>query len=130
MTSQIKQIVDKAETISEKTGIQTHDVLNGAFKAVDGQDPKMDFIEESDQENDVHGIAGKRLLSFIERVERLQEEKAALAEDIKEVYGEAKSVGFDVKTIRQVVKLRKMDTEKRREQEELLDLYKSAVGMA
>lgn len=79
--------------------------------------------------NDVGGVAGERLKSFIERVERLEEEKSALAEDIKEVYAEAKAVGFDVKTIRKVIKLRKMDTEKRREEDELLDLYKAAIGM-
>lgn len=79
---------------------------------------------------DIGGIGGKRLLSFIERVERLVEEKAALQEDIKEVYAEAKGVGFDVKIIRKLVSLRKMDVEKRRESDELLDLYKSAIGMS
>ena len=78
---------------------------------------------------DVGGVAGDRLRSFIERIERLEEEKAHLAEDIKEVYAEAKGVGFDAKTMRKVVALRKMDSEKRRESEELLDLYKTAVGM-
>lgn len=78
---------------------------------------------------DVGGVGGERLLSFIERIERLEEEKAALMEDIKEVYAEAKGVGFDVKTIRKVVSLRKKDIEKRREEEEILDLYKAAVGM-
>jgi len=78
---------------------------------------------------DVGGVAGERLRSFIERIERLEEEKAALMEDIKETYAEAKGTGFDAKTIRKIVSLRKMDTEKRRESEELLDLYKSAIGM-
>lgn len=78
---------------------------------------------------DVGGVAGERLKSFIERIERLEEEKAALMEDIKEVYAEAKGVGFDAKTIRKIVSLRKMDHEKRRESEELLELYKSAIGM-
>lgn len=78
---------------------------------------------------DVGGVAGQRLTSFIERIERLEEEKAVLMEDLKEVYAEAKGVGFDVKTIRKIVGLRKMETEKRRESEELLDLYKSAIGM-
>ncbi|MGH1404831.1 MAG: DUF2312 domain-containing protein [Alphaproteobacteria bacterium] len=81
------------------------------------------------QTSDVGGVAGQRLASFVERIERLEEEKAALMEDLKEVYAEAKGVGFDVKTIRKIVSLRKMDTEKRRESEELLDLYKSAIGM-
>lgn len=78
---------------------------------------------------DVGGVSGDRLRSFIERIERLEEEKAHLAEDIKEVYAELKGVGFDAKTVRKVVSLRKMDTEKRREADELLDLYKTAVGM-
>ena len=78
---------------------------------------------------DVGGIAADRLRSFIERVERLEEEKAALGADIREVYSEAKSVGFDSKIIRQVVRLRKLDGSDRREQEELLDLYKTALGM-
>jgi len=86
--------------------------------------------EEEDREaKDVGGVAGKRLKSFIERVERLEEEKAALAEDIKDVYGEAKATGFDVKTIRKLVRLRKMDIEKRREEDELLELYKAAIGL-
>lgn len=78
---------------------------------------------------DVGGVAGQRLQSFLDRIERLEEEKSALAEDIKEVYAEAKAVGFDAKVIRKIVSLRKMDHEKRREEEELLDLYKTAIGM-
>lgn len=79
--------------------------------------------------DDVGGVAGKRLKSFIERVERLEEEKAGTAEDIKGVYAEAKGVGFDPKIIRKVIRERKMDAEKRREEYELMDLYKSAIGM-
>lgn len=78
---------------------------------------------------DVGGVAGQRLRSFIERVETLEEEKAALAEDIKEIYAEAKGTGFDVKTMRKIIALRKLDAEKRRESDELLDLYKTAIGM-
>ncbi len=74
-------------------------------------------------------IAQERLKSFIERIERLEEEKAALAEDIKEVYAELKGVGFDAKVVREIVKIRKMDVEKRREFEQVLELYKSAVGV-
>lgn len=83
----------------------------------------------SDEAQDVGGVGGQRLRSFIERIERLEEEKAALAEDIKEVYAEAKGTGFDVKTMRKIVKLRKMDVEKRREEDELLELYKAAIGL-
>ena len=75
------------------------------------------------------GIAAQRLRSFIERIERLEEEKAALAADIREVYAESKGDGFDVKTMRQIVRLRKLDSSDRAEQEALLDLYKAALGL-
>lgn len=74
-------------------------------------------------------IAADRLRSFIERIERLEEEKAGIANDIKEVFAEAKAAGFDTKTMRQVLKLRRLEPDNRREQEELLDLYKQALGM-
>lgn len=75
------------------------------------------------------GISAERLRSFIKRIEKLEEDKATIGEDIKEVYAEAKGTGFDTKIIRQIVRLRKIEVEKRREQEELLDLYMSAIGM-
>ncbi len=70
-----------------------------------------------------------RLKSIIERVERLEEEKRGLSADIKEIYSEAKSGGFDTKAIKAIVKLRRMDDQARRELEELIDLYKGAVGI-
>ncbi len=73
-------------------------------------------------------IAADRLRSFIERVERLEEDKAAVMNDIKEVYAEAKGEGYDVKTLRQVVKIRKMEKAERQEQEAMLDLYLAALG--
>ncbi len=79
--------------------------------------------------NDVGGIGAERLRSFIERIERLEEEKAALTADIREVYAEAKGNGFDTKVMRQVIRLRKMETADRQEQEALLDLYKRAIGL-
>jgi len=75
------------------------------------------------------GISAERLRSLIKRIEKLEEDKAAVSEDIKEVYAEAKGTGFDVKIIRQIVRLRKVELEKRREHSELLDLYMSAIGM-
>jgi uncharacterized protein (UPF0335 family) len=78
---------------------------------------------------DVGGISGERLKSFIERIERLEEEKAALAADIKDVFAEAKGTGFDTKIMRQILKIRKMDKDDVDEQETLLDLYKQALGM-
>jgi uncharacterized protein (UPF0335 family) len=79
---------------------------------------------------EVGGIGAEQLRSYIERIERLEEEKAALTADIREVYAEAKGNGFDTKTMRQVVRLRKLDSADREEQEELLDLYKRALGLA
>ena len=79
--------------------------------------------------SDVGGIAADKLRSFVERIERLEEEKAALAADIREVYSEAKGSGFDVKIIRQVVSLRKLDQSERQEQEELLDVYRRALDI-
>lgn len=78
---------------------------------------------------DVGGVAGAQLRSYIERIERLEEEKAALAADIREVYAEAKGTGFDPKTMRQIIRLRKLDSADRQEQEALLDIYLSALGM-
>ena len=74
-------------------------------------------------------VAAGQLKSIIERVERLEEEKKEIAEQIKEVYAEAKANGFDAKTIRKVVSLRRKPTEEREEEEALLDLYLSALGM-
>jgi len=79
--------------------------------------------------SDVGGIGADRLRSFVERIERLEEEKAALTADIREVYSEAKGEGFDTKVMRHVIRLRKMDSGDRQEQEAILDLYKQALGM-
>ncbi len=76
------------------------------------------------------GFAPDRLRSFIERIERLEQEKQDLAADIREVYSEAKGVGFDPKIMRHVVRLRKMDDTDRREHEMVLDTYMHALGMA
>ena len=78
---------------------------------------------------DTGGVAGARLKSFIERIERLEVEKKVIAEDIKEVYAEAKTTGFEPKIIRKIVSVRKIELQKRREENELLDLYMSAIGM-
>lgn len=92
--------------------------------------PQSNETENQEGEaRDVGGVAGARLRSFIERIENLEEEKAALMEDIKEVYAEAKGVGFEPKIIRKVLKIKNMDTDKRREEEELVELYKSAIGI-
>lgn len=77
----------------------------------------------------VRGVSAERLRSFVERIERLEEEKAALAGDIREVYSEAKGGGFDVKVMRQVMRLRKLDKSARDEQEAVLETYLRALGM-
>ena len=78
---------------------------------------------------DTGGIAADRLRSFIERIERLEEDRAGLNADIREVLSEAKSAGFDAKTIRQIVRLRKLDPSERQEQEHLLEVYRRAIGV-
>lgn len=75
------------------------------------------------------GVESTKLRSYIERVERLEEEKQGLASDVRDVYAEAKSNGFDTKTMRTIVKLRKMKSNDRAEAEYMLDLYKRALGM-
>lgn len=77
----------------------------------------------------VGGINAAQLQSFIQRIENLEEEKANLTGDIQEIYAEAKAQGYDVKIIRQILKLRKLDSDDRDEQEALLDVYKRALGM-
>ncbi len=78
---------------------------------------------------EVGGIAAERLRQLIERIERLEDEKAAMAADIREIFAEAKAVGFDAKVMRQIIKLRKMDTADQQEMEALIDTYKHALGM-
>ena len=75
------------------------------------------------------GIAGDILRAYVERIERLEEEKRTLAADVREVYAEAKGNGYDPKIMRKLIALRRMDQTDRREQEELLDIYRRAIGM-
>jgi len=69
------------------------------------------------------------LRSFVERIERLEEDKKAIADDIKDVYAEAKGTGFDIKVLRKIVSIRRQDADKRREEDEILELYLAALGM-
>jgi uncharacterized protein (UPF0335 family) len=78
---------------------------------------------------DAHGVARDQLRAFIERIERLEEEKKSIADDIKDVYGEAKGTGFDTKILREVIKIRKQDRDERAEREAVLDSYLAALGM-
>jgi len=76
-----------------------------------------------------NSIAAERLRSFVERIETLEEERKGLADDVKDIYTEAKAIGFDVKILRKLVSLRKQDADARREEQALLELYASAIGL-
>ena len=91
--------------------------------------PANDAVNQYVTEAGQGEVAGQRLKAFIERIERLEEEKKSVSEDIRDIYGEAKAAGFEVKIIRKLIKLRGMETQKRREEEEILELYKSAIGL-
>jgi uncharacterized protein (UPF0335 family) len=84
---------------------------------------------KEDADQPAHRFAKDQLKAFIERVERLEEEKKAIADDIKDVYAEAKGSGFDVKALRTIVRLRKQDPDERREEETILETYMHALGM-
>ena len=86
------------------------------------------MADDSSSLDVLNATAQTRLKTIVERIERLEEDKAAVANDIKEVFAEAKGEGFDVKILRKVVRLRKQDKAKRQEEEALLDLYLSAIG--
>jgi uncharacterized protein (UPF0335 family) len=88
-----------------------------------------EVMEESAPAENLQGSAKDHLRAFIERIERLEEEKAALAEDIREVYAEAKGTGFDTKALRTIIRLRKLEDHERMEQEALLATYMHALGM-
>lgn len=77
----------------------------------------------------VGGVAAEALTQYVDRIERLEEEKKALSADIKQVYDEAKSTGFDVKILRKIIAIRKVAEHDRKEQEKILELYKRALGM-
>ena len=85
---------------------------------------------ELDGGDNAEAIAKDQLRAFVERIERMEEEKSAIATDIREIYAEAKGNGFDTKVLRQVVKIRKQDRSEYMEQQSILDLYLSALGMS
>jgi uncharacterized protein (UPF0335 family) len=86
-------------------------------------------MEEVTTEMATESVAQDQLRAFVERIERMEEEKKAIADDIKEIYAEAKGNGFDTKVLRQVIRIRKQDRSERLEQEAILDLYLAALGM-
>ncbi len=100
-------------------------MLEGHFHEDTAEDSTMDASVDAA----VGGIAADRLRSIIERVERLEEERKALSGDVKDIFTEAKSAGFDVKVIRQIIRQRKQEPSEVEEQETLLDIYRRALGM-
>lgn len=83
----------------------------------------------SKKDNQAHGVARDQLRAFVERIERLEEEKKTVADDIKDVYGEAKAMGFDTKILKKAIALRKKDDQERMEEEMILHTYLHALGM-
>ena len=88
----------------------------------------MDKTDFSATKDGSASISAEQLRSFVDRIERLEQEKAGIADDIKDCYGEAKSLGYDVKILRKVISLRKRKPNERREEEELLEIYLQALG--
>ena len=84
----------------------------------------------SDINAEINAATAGHLKAFIERIERLEEEKKTIADDIKDVYAEAKGTGFDTKVLRKIVSIRKQDANERKEQDEILELYLAALGMS
>ena len=90
----------------------------------------MPATAAAEKEHAAARFAKDQLKAFVERIERLEEEKKATSDDIRDVYAEAKGTGFDTKALRTIVRLRKLDMDERREQQEVLDTYLHALGMA
>ena len=113
-------------TLRLPSGIEPHHPLPLRVAARKNPEKKMaaDDITETSQT-----VAAGQLRAFIERVERLEEEKKTIADDIKEVFAEMKGTGFDTKAVRAIIRLRKQDQAERQEAEAILDLYKAALGM-
>jgi uncharacterized protein (UPF0335 family) len=98
-----------------------------ALRAVETTDTKADTKAAADTKTG--GVAAERLRSIVDRIERLEEERKALGGDIRDIYAEAKSAGFDVKVLRQLIRVRKQEPADVEEQESLLDVYRRALGM-
>jgi uncharacterized protein (UPF0335 family) len=108
--------------VNDGTGENMSDV---AEKAIESRARQA----KNDDARETGGIAADRLRSLIERIERLEEERKALGSDIKDIYAEAKSAGFDVKVLRQLISIRRKEPAEVEEQESLLDIYRRALGM-
>jgi uncharacterized protein (UPF0335 family) len=97
--------------------------------AAESRPSSREFSMADDITDTSQTVAAGQLRAFIERIERLEEEKKTIADDIKEVYGEAKGTGFDTKAVRTIIRLRKKDQAELQEEEAIIDLYKAALGM-
>lgn len=118
----------KSKANSHNDGITTTITVRG--QKYELNDKQLDEVATRiAQDPSVGGVEVPKLKSYIERIERLEEDKAAIGSDIKDVFAEAKSNGFDVKAMRGVLKLRKLTTNERTAREYMLDLYKKALGM-
>ena len=89
----------------------------------------MPATAAAQQEETSHRFAKDQLKAIIERIERLEEEKKTTSDDIRDVYAEAKGTGFDIKALRTIVRMRKQDTDERREEQAVLEMYMNALGM-
>jgi uncharacterized protein (UPF0335 family) len=107
------------------SGIEAPLQFSAIPRHIHSEDNMAEDIIESTQT-----VAAGQLRAFIERIERLEEDKQAISDDIKDVFAEMKGTGFDVKAVRQIIRLRKKDQAERQEEEAILDLYKNALGMA
>jgi uncharacterized protein (UPF0335 family) len=106
------------------SGIEPHTEPQRVAAIIAGVSAMADDITDTSQT-----VAAGQLRAFIERIERLEEEKKTIADDIKEVYAEAKGTGFDTKAVRTIIRLRKKDQAELQEEEAIIDLYKAALGM-
>lgn len=120
------------QAVKPFTGAKADKAAKAAAQAATGKlaRPTPMFTPEETGEERGNTVAAGQLRAFIERIERLEEDKKAVSDDIKEVYGELKGTGFNAKAVRTIVKMRKQDQNERQEQEAILELYKSALGMA
>lgn len=116
----VMKIVSEADKDDKNKTAQVNNEMQKIGKKIASSDAKP---------SDVCGIAADRLRSLIERIERLEEEKAGIASDIRDIYAEAKGAGFDVKIMRAIIKLRKMNSADRDEQDNLIEIYRNALDV-
>lgn len=116
---------EKAQELAKKFGVSQEVVDEFEYE----EEPVLPVVKEADKDKKNMDLAVDRLRSLIERIERLEEEKKSVANDIRDIFAEAKGAGFDTKIMREVIKLRKMSAANRDEQEFLLDTYRKALDL-